>query len=127
MQKVKQRPDSPLNLETFFDSIRMDTKRNGFCSITVQLAAAYLESNSLPAKVSTIREHAFRGNLTVVVAEGNAVFRKLMKPMEDVTEVLRASGDAICETCNYPYKHHPEDSSPNDFLKVLCCGRRVKL
>lgn len=126
-QRVKKRPDTPLDLETFFDGIRMETKRSGFCSVNVELARIYLESNDLSPKVSTVREYGFRNNLTVVLTEGNVVFRKLMKPMEDVTEVLRASGDAICEICNYPYKHHPEDSSPNDFLKVLCCGRRVKL
>lgn len=127
MQRVKHRPDTPLDLTSFFDGIRMETKRNGFCSITVQLAAAYLESNDLPTKVSVIREHAIRNNLTVVIVEGNAVFRKMMRPMEELTEILRASGDAICDICNYPYKHHPEESSPNDFLKVLCNGRRVKL
>lgn len=126
-QRVKKRPDTPLDLETFFDGIRMETRRNGFCSVNVELARIYLESNELPAKVSTIREHSFRNSLTAVVTESNVVFRKLMKPMEDVTEVLRASGDAVCEICHYAYKYHPEDTSPNDFLKVLCCGRRVKL
>lgn len=126
MQKVKQ-PDIPLDLTSFFDGIRLETKRIGFCSIKVQLAATYLESNELPATISTIREYARRNNLTVVVAEGSAIFRKEMKPMEDMTEVLRASGDVICDICHYPYKYHPDEPHPNEFLKVLCNGRRVKL
>lgn len=126
MQKVKH-PDILLDLVSFFEGIRMETKRSGFCSIKVQLAATYLESNKLPATISTIREYAGRNNLTVVVAEGSAIFRKEMKPMEDMTEVLRASGDVVCDICHYPYKYHPDEIPPDDFLKVLCNGRRVKL
>ena len=127
MQKVKQRPDAPLDLTSFFDGIRMETKRSSFCSMTVELVAAYLESNDLPAKVSIIREHAIRNSLTVVRVGGNVVFRKMMKPMGELTEIHRASGDVTCDICHFAYKHHPEESHPNEFLKILCNGRRVKL
>lgn len=127
MTRKKYGDDNPPDLSSFFESIRMETKRAGYCPVNLPLIANYLESNELPSTVSKVREFASFKSLTVVVAEGVAVFRKEMKPMGELTEILRASGDVICDICHYPYKHHPEESSPNEFLKVLCNGRRVKL
>lgn len=126
MQKVKK-CEIPRDLSLFFDSIQMEIKRMGFCVTDVLLALSYLESNELPETISSIREQADKRSLSAVRVENTIIFRKAMRPMEDVTEIQRASGDAICEICQFAFKHHPQDTSPNDFLNVLCNGRRVKL
>jgi hypothetical protein len=41
-------------------------------------------------------------------------------------EMLRASGDCLCEACGRPYREHPVDGRAT-YLNVLCDGRRVKL
>ena len=47
-------------------------------------------------------------------------------------DILRASGDVVCEECGDTYNHHPSDMKQLDnegrpFLRVACDGRRLKL
>lgn len=47
-------------------------------------------------------------------------------------EIIRASGDCICEICGKEYRRHPDDMEELSyqglpFLQVLCDGTRVKL
>ena len=47
-------------------------------------------------------------------------------------DILRASGDVVCEECGDTYYHHPSDmkqldSEGRSFLQVACDGRRLKL
>lgn len=39
---------------------------------------------------------------------------------------VRASGDCVCSACGATYHDHPADEV-EDWLTVLCNGRRVKL
>lgn len=126
MQKVK-REEVPKDLNCFFDSVVLETKRTGFCSTGLLLVNAYLESNDLPQTMAFLSAKAKQYELSSVRVDGKIVFRKLMLPMQDVTEVQRASGEVICDICKFEYRSHPEDTPPNEFLKVLCNGRRVKL
>lgn len=47
------------------------------------------------------------------------------------TDILRASGDVVCEECGDTYYHHPSDMKQlfegRPFLRVACDGRRLKL
>ena len=47
-------------------------------------------------------------------------------------ELIRASGDVICEECGDTYRHHPHDmkqldSNGEPWLRVRCDGQRLKL
>lgn len=59
---------------------------------------------------------------------------RFFKQVQQEPEVIRASGDVVCEACGHPYRDHPWDHHqlgypPNcePFLTVLCDGVRVKL
>lgn len=41
-------------------------------------------------------------------------------------ELIRASGNCICEICNEDYYSHPHDSE-FEFLNIRCDGQRLKL
>lgn len=41
-------------------------------------------------------------------------------------ELIRASGNCICEICNENYYSHPHDSE-FEFLNIRCDGQRLKL
>jgi hypothetical protein len=46
-------------------------------------------------------------------------------------DILRTSGDVVCEECGDIYYHHPNDMNQlyegRPFLRVACDGRRLKL
>ena len=47
-------------------------------------------------------------------------------------DIVRASGDVVCDECGDTYYHHPSDMKQLDnegrpFLRVACDGRRLKL
>lgn len=126
MQKVKPF-DHPPSIKDLIDSHRMTVKCKGFSITTVLLINGYLEANEEPQTLSNLQQHARASGMTVVRVGDTVVFRKLMKPLEETTEIMRASGDAVCEVCNLPFKDHPIDNGSSSFLTVLCNGRRVKL
>jgi hypothetical protein len=61
--------------------------------------------------------------------------RKIDQEFEDLEldyAFHRASGDAVCSTCQRPYRSHVQDFAKlgydgQPFLRVLCSGMRVKL
>lgn len=126
MQKIK-RFDDPPSIEDLINSHRMTVKAKRFSVTSVRLVNAYFEFSEEPQTLTNLRQHASLAGLTAVRVQDEIIFRKAMRPMEDPTEVLRASGDVGCEVCGFAYRYHPEDSPPNEFLNVLCNGRRVKL
>lgn len=119
--------DSRVRIGDLIENLRMSVKANGFDVVSLKLVAEYMGDSGEQPTFDNLRRISLAANLSVVRVEDKVIFRKVMKPMEDMTEVLRASGDVVCDICHYPYKHHPSDASPNEFLNVLCNGRRVKL
>lgn len=109
-----------------FDAIALEVKRAHFCRIGLSLIHEYLKRHKLPETLTTVHELAQQHRMTVTRTGAALVFRKLMKPLSETSRVDRASGDAICEICEYAYRDHPPDAEQS-FLNVLCNGRRVKL
>lgn len=126
LQKVKPF-DHPPSIDALIDSHRMTVKYKGFSVTSVKLVNGYFEANEEPQTLSNLQQHARASGMTVVRVWDTVVFRKLMKSLEETTEIMRASGDAVCEVCNFPFKDHPIDNGSSSFLNVLCNGRRVKL
>ena len=126
MQKIKPF-DHPPSIEDLIYSHRMTVKNKGFSVTTIALINGYFDANDEPLTMDNLRMHASAADMTVVRMQDSVVFRKLMKPMEDMTQIQRASGDVICDVCKIAFKFHPKEPPPNDFLNVLCNGRRVKL
>lgn len=57
--------------------------------------------------------------------------RPMVHTVESLTVTLRetfvrAEGDCACPLCSRPYREHPADEA-EEWLTVLCDGRRVKL
>lgn len=126
MQKVK-RFDHPPDLEQLFESFQLQVRTKNVSVTTKHLCHSYLKANEQPATFTQIKQLAADHGLSVVAVEDKVIFRRLMKPMGDGSEVQRASGDAVCEICQFKFNDHPHDIPPNEFLYVLCNGRRVKL
>lgn len=116
-----------VDINLYFDSIALEVRRVHFCAVTRHLLFELLEDNNLPTTIAEVITLAASRGMTVFATATHLVFRRLMKPMSDSSEITRASGDVLCDICSFTYKEHPYDAAPNDFLNVLCNGRRVKL
>lgn len=60
-----------------------------------------------------------------------SLFLQLLKDRNNISrfnkkeEVIRVSGDCICEICNEKYYDHPFDDD-YEFLHIRCDGQRLK-
>lgn len=66
----------------------------------------------------------------LVIKHDGRIFH--MREAFEPYDILRTSGDVVCEECGDTYRHHPSDMKQLDsegrpFLRVGCDGRRLKL
>jgi hypothetical protein len=56
--------------------------------------------------------------------------RESRQALARITDIHRASGDAVCDVCGEEYRKHPPDDSSFEgslYLHMACDGRRLKL
>lgn len=76
-------------------------------------------------------ERASRLSNALSVAEERSLKRKNAESSNSIVEFHRASGDALCEDCEKPYRKHPftqhRDGNGEPYLNLLCNLDVVKL